>query len=470
MASKSPAELKSEGVELKAVLAKVKKKQHNCAILMSKDGIVIEVHLKKAPEILVKAAKKKGGMAKGAWGTLTMDGQVIILDPINDKIPGSLPKVAKKFFSERGLKNRLEIKEPEEGATSAEEPEAEEETTRSRPEAAAPEPEAPAARSGGAEEDAAAESGGPASEDAPAGGGEEVDPRAALEARLKEQQPRIDALLADTKSLMIDGLKDMMGLFTRAMDDELFDRADDALNKVVTVLDDYDGLMAQKQPFLDRMKSMFRKVDKLATGPDDEVATAISRYKREFDYAVENSEWYSSGEKLDQMEALVKEHQGAGGDNDSDEEESGSDAPSAAAESGDERNRLVEAFRALTPRIKLALQSDNKVDIKKIATLAKGFTVAIKGGDLVKSQKIMDILEPMVDQPAGNAPQQDAPENESVSGQPVEGAQSGEVEQAEAEAEAEAEAKAQAKGSRMTLLKRMRSSLDSLVSEMQQQP
>ncbi|HIP24410.1 MAG TPA: hypothetical protein EYG79_12580 [Rhodobacteraceae bacterium] len=437
MASKSPAELKSEGVELKTVLAKVKKKQHNCAILMSKDGIVIEVHLIKSPEVLVKAAKKKGGMAKGAWGTLTMNGQVVVLDPINDKVPGNLPKVAKKFFSERGLKNRLEIKAPEEGAEATEEPEAaEEETARGRPEAAAPEPEAPAPASGDADEESPTERGGSASEEAPEGGGEEADPKAALEARLEEQQPRIDALLADTKSLMIDGIKNTMGLFTRAMDDELFDRADDALNRVIIVLDDYDGLMAQKQPFLDRMKSMFRNVEKLATGPDDEVATAISRYKREFDSAVENSEWYSSGEKLDQMEALVKEHQGAGGDDEPDEEESGnfgetapseapatetsdSEAPSTPEQSGDERGRLVQAFKELTPRIKTALKSDNKVDIKKIATLAKGFAAAIRGGDLVKSQKIMDFLEPLVDQPAGNAPQEAASENESISGKPV---------------------------------------------------
>ncbi len=472
MASKSPAELKSEGAELKIVLAKVKKKQHNCAILMSKDGIVIEVHLKKSAEVLVKAAKKNGGMAKGAWGTLTMEGQVVILDPVNDKIPGNLTKIAKKFFSERGLKNRLEIKEPEEGASSTEESElAEEENARGRPEAA--EPEAPAPSSGDADEEPPTERGGGASEEAPADGGEEADPKAALEAKLEEQQPRIDALLADTKSVMIDGLKDTMGVFTRAMDDELFDRADDALNRVIIVLDDYDGLMAQKQPFLDRMKSMFRNVEKLAAGPDDEVATEISRHKREFDYAVENNEWYSSGEKLDKMEALIKEHQSAGGDDEPTDEESGnlgeaaaseapatetsdSEAPSTPEQSGDERSRLVQAFKELTPRIKTAQQSDNKVDIKKIATLAKGFVAAIKGGDLAKSQKIMDILEPLVDQAGADAPQKATPENESISGQPAGDDQSAE------------EANAQAKGNRMSQLRTMRSSLDSLLSEMQQ--
>ncbi len=121
----SPAELKKEGEALKALFAKIKKKPHNCAILMAKDGVVIEAHLKKSPEILVKMAKKAGGSAKGAWGTITMDGQVLMLDPINDKVPGNLAKLCKTFFAARGLKNRLEIKEPDElsqasGQTGAE--------------------------------------------------------------------------------------------------------------------------------------------------------------------------------------------------------------------------------------------------------------------------------------------------------------------------------------------------------------
>jgi hypothetical protein len=112
MAKPNPAQLKKEGEELKALFAKIKKKPHNCAILVAKDGVVIEAHIKKSPEILVKLAKKRGGTAKGAWGTITMDGQVLTLDPINDKVPGNLPKLCKSYFAARGLKNRLEIKEP----------------------------------------------------------------------------------------------------------------------------------------------------------------------------------------------------------------------------------------------------------------------------------------------------------------------------------------------------------------------
>ncbi|MBL1437006.1 MAG: hypothetical protein COB08_012530 [Rhodobacteraceae bacterium] len=456
MANKSPAELKSEGVELKAVLAKVKKKQHNCAMLMSKDGIVLEVHLKKSPEVLVKAAKKAGGMAKGVWGTITMEGQVIIIDPINDKIPGNLPKVAKKFFSERGLKNRLELKEPDgDAAASAEAPAEEESAAPTR--RAAPEPEAEAAApapEAAAEESAPARGRAAPEDDAEAAaGGEEVDPRVALEERLEELQPRIDTLLADTASLMIDGLKDTMGLFTRAMDDELFERAGEALDKVTTVLDDYDGLMAEKQPFLDRMSAMARNVARIVSGADDTAATAIARFKREFEYAVENNEWYSSGEKLDQMEALIGEHASTDEEPDVEDELGVEDDGSAEAETsatenddsedasasesaGDDRSRLVDAFKTLTPQIKTALKSGDKDSVKKVGMLAKGFAKAIKGGDLAKSQKIMDILEPMVAQAS--------------------------------ESNQSADANVQAKGGRLKQLKQMRTRIASLFKEMQQ--
>jgi len=108
---KSPAELKKEGDALKALIAKIKKKTHNCAILVSKDGIAFEAHIKKSPEMLVKMAKKAGGGAKGAWGTITMEGQVLMFSPINDKVPGNLPKLCKTYFTARGVKNRVELVE-----------------------------------------------------------------------------------------------------------------------------------------------------------------------------------------------------------------------------------------------------------------------------------------------------------------------------------------------------------------------
>lgn len=466
MANKSPAELKNEGVELKAVLAKVKKKQHNCAMLMSKDGIVLEVHLKKSPEVLVKTAKKAGGTAKGVWGTITIEGQVVIIDPINEKIPGSLTKVAKKFFSERGLKNRLEIKEPDEDAAASEEAEAEEEdvtTAReSEPEA---EVEAPATEV--SEDDSTPENSRAAQEDGPAGGGEETDPRTVLEQKLDALQSRIDELLADTGNVMMGMFEDTMSTFTRSMDDGLFDRANEALANVESVLDDYNEIMAEKRPFLDRMSAMTRGIAKVVSGADDTAASAIALLQREFENAVENSQWFSSGEKLDQIESMIGETEDADDEPEEDEEdyaaaetEEGSTAETqepeededsdVAENEGDERGRLVDIFKGLTSDIKTALKSDDKGVVKKVATLAKGFAAAVKSGDLTKGQKIIDLLEPMVAQ-------------NSESGEAAAGQQAGESAEP-----AEAEAKAQAKGNRLNQLKQMRTRIQSLFKEMQQ--
>ncbi len=110
MAKKDPAELKKEGEDLKVLFAKIKKKPHNCAILMCKGGVVIQAHITKSTDAMVKLAKKSGGTMKGAWGTITMEGQVLVITPENDRVPGSLDKIAKKYFNERGIKNRLEVK------------------------------------------------------------------------------------------------------------------------------------------------------------------------------------------------------------------------------------------------------------------------------------------------------------------------------------------------------------------------
>lgn len=366
MAKKGTADLKNEGEELKALLAKVKKKPHNCAMLMAKEGIVFEVHLKKSPEVLVKAAKKAGGMAKGVWGTVSMDGQVVIIDPVNEKIPGNLPKIAKKYFSERGLKNRLEINMPEEEA-------------------------APAAP------DAAPADTDSANQSPDADGNTDKDPRVALLAGLKALKPRIDTLRADKKSLMIDALNDMLGLFTRAMEDELFDRAEDALGKVGTVLDDYDGLMAQKKPFLDRMAALKRGYERVAKD-GTENADTIARYKREFDYALENNEWFSAGEKLDQIETLIDQSGSSGEPPETGANPSAAPGPEPAPQGSNAapRDHLTAAFKALTPNIKTALQSDDKTLAKNVATLAKGFATALKGEDMAKTQKILDALRQMV--------------------------------------------------------------------------
>ena len=291
-ASKSPAELKSEGEELKTLFAKVKKKPHNCAVLMAKDGIVVEAHIKKSPEILLKAGKKNGGMPKGAWGVMTMDGQVIRVDPINDKIPGNLTKLAKKFFAARGLKFRLEIVEPEEAVQASEAPAAEEQES--------------GHGAGGAED------GGEAADTG--------DKKEELEARLAEMQDQIDILQADTENVMFSALQDGLAAHKRAMDGEDFERGASTLDVLDGVLEDYAGLLAEKTPLQERMDAMAAGMEQVKKGDNSEAADQIGRIGREFDYALANNEWIGAGERLDIIEQLIDSHGGGAVEEEEEEE------------------------------------------------------------------------------------------------------------------------------------------------------
>jgi len=216
--------------------------------------------------VLLKLAKKAGGMAKGAWGTVTMDGQVIIIDPIHDKIPGNLTKVAKKFFSERGMKFRLEIKEPEEpaGETSASGEEGGEQSDASRG-------EGEIAVSEGAD-----------------------DPRQTLIDPLAAIQKQIDVLLSDTESVMHSELVDALRIHEQAMKEEKSDRAVDTNRRVEVALEDYAAILAKKEPLQDRYRALAGDIEKVNSSGNavaaDEVATAI----RGFEYALPKREWDSA--------------------------------------------------------------------------------------------------------------------------------------------------------------------------------
>jgi len=264
MAAKSPAELKKEGEELKSLFAKIKKKQHNCAILMSKDGIVVEAHIKKSPEILQKAAKKAGGMPKGAWGTITMEGPVLILDPINDKVPGNLGKVAKKFFTERGLKFRLDIKEPEEGSAPVEAvAEAEQEETRQTASEEETENDTATGRATeneeSQEEEARADGG---SAEAPGGSGADTpSEKAENNEESKSRESASDkALRAEMKS-WLDGKKKKLGPILKNRDSE---------NGKLLVAALTDFAKAQKASKLDKAQDALDEVERVLEKADQE--------------------------------------------------------------------------------------------------------------------------------------------------------------------------------------------------------
>ncbi|MCF6305961.1 MAG: hypothetical protein L3J33_11390 [Rhodobacteraceae bacterium] len=387
MTLKKPGDLKKEGEELKALFAKVKKKQHNCAVLMAKDGIVVETHIKKSPEVLLKLAKKAGGMPKGAWGTMTMDGQVIIIDPINDKIPGNLTKLAKKFFSDRGLKFRLEIKEPEEEGRSA-----------------APQEQAPVEQSPNASDE---------SQDDVSKGQE--DPGQKLVDQLAAVQKQIDALLADGQSVMHSALVDALQTHERAMGEEKFDRAVDTMRRIEVALEDYAAILAKKLPLQDRMDALAGDIEKLKSSENtvaaDEVTTAI----RGFERALRQREWDSATVFLDQIKTHINSFTGQNPEDETDgfdetPETQSSETTEEAADDFDPvkaKSDLVKRFANIKADLGQLLKAGGSDAAKQAREMAVAFGKQIKAADFDAARDAIESLEKLVKE-ATSSPEKSA--------------------------------------------------------------
>jgi muramidase (phage lysozyme) len=103
MAKKSSADLKAEGAELSTLIATARRRPMNFAMLIGKEGIFLEAHPTKAPDVMRRQAKANGGGPKGAQGVMAVSGKLIELTCETDDVPRNLGKLAKRHFSERGI-------------------------------------------------------------------------------------------------------------------------------------------------------------------------------------------------------------------------------------------------------------------------------------------------------------------------------------------------------------------------------
>lgn len=134
MASKrTSAELKQEAAALSDQLAGARNKLLNFALLIGKDGLFLETDLKKSPEVLWRAARKNGGGPKGAQGQISVTGKSIQLTCDSDEAPAQLPKLVKRFLSERGLAYSIVLITPSGQFTDGEEQAANDDPARDMP-------------------------------------------------------------------------------------------------------------------------------------------------------------------------------------------------------------------------------------------------------------------------------------------------------------------------------------------------
>ena len=98
-------------VDLGNMIQIARKRPLNFACMLAESGVVLVTHRLKQSGILVKQAKGAGGSAKGGWGTLTVEGKVVVLNCLEDP-PGTLARRLKLHLRANGQKFAVKILSP----------------------------------------------------------------------------------------------------------------------------------------------------------------------------------------------------------------------------------------------------------------------------------------------------------------------------------------------------------------------
>ncbi len=110
MAKKTKAELVAEGKALKPLLAAMKQKPHNFALLIGTEDLFLELDKRKAPSALKRIAKTAGGGNKGATGEASVKENILVLQCEEGVVPPpKLGRMFKKYLRERGLRIKVAI-------------------------------------------------------------------------------------------------------------------------------------------------------------------------------------------------------------------------------------------------------------------------------------------------------------------------------------------------------------------------
>ena len=168
--------------------------------------------------------------------------------------------------------------------------------------------------------------------------------------------------------------------------------------------------MAEKKPLVKRRKEMAKKTEDIVGGSDSDAARSMGALIREYDYAIDNNEWVSAGEKLDRMQALVDQHSGPAGDDNSEPATPEKDDPSTEtnptesprakqeeppATGGDDGNaedplkRFKDKFKSLETEIDALKNDPENVMHRGLMETLKNYEWIIEEGD---PDKVSDSL------------------------------------------------------------------------------
>ncbi|MCW1919917.1 hypothetical protein NX862_14245 [Rhodobacter sp. KR11] len=193
-----------EIADLKALITVARKMPVNVGLCLGKKPAdsIVKIDRKRAPEALMREAKKEGETAKVAAGTLTIEGRSGVFHCVTAP-PSGLGKSLRAFFKAIGINFDLEIIKPD-GQAEGEEDDAEEPTTAPSPTApgpTAPSPTAPSPTAPGAPPSSSPSS-GPSPEAPPSG----PDPRA-----VAEQLKSLKAAITDIGGKMAETMLAALG-------------------------------------------------------------------------------------------------------------------------------------------------------------------------------------------------------------------------------------------------------------------
>lgn len=183
MARKSTAELKAEGADLGILIANARKRPLNFALLIAKEGVVLEAHLTKGADVMRRQAKANGGGPRGIQGLMNVVGKRIEFTSEDDDVPSTLAKATKRHLKDCGLFYQVVILLPSGEQMTDGESDDDDLPAADDP---APEPQA--------EDQPTAEGTKPV--ELPESIPETPDPKAELTARIKKLIPEVKALVA----------------------------------------------------------------------------------------------------------------------------------------------------------------------------------------------------------------------------------------------------------------------------------
>lgn len=203
MAKKSAAEMAAEGAELSQVVLSVRKRPHSFALLIGKDGLVLEVHPTRSCDAVRQAAKKKGGGSRGAVGIMSIEGKSILFSCEGEDPPRILPKLAKAHLRDRGLQFKVLMQLPDGTILDGDAEEGGE----------TPEGGGEATPDDGTAEANTAPAGAPAAD----GAGETAEGENPLHAEYAALRPRLEAAIADTANPVSRKIQSLCAMFDVAV-------------------------------------------------------------------------------------------------------------------------------------------------------------------------------------------------------------------------------------------------------------